>query len=153
VTRWLLLGLVLVAVACSEPNDSPASSFAVNPATYPDAPAAVHDRVPLPFCGDERSVEANGANVPGRRCFWSAYLTRQPAEFASTETTDEGNSVLTIYRILPNGQVEIFIDQTRAIFATRTWLRVSCGRLAINRLDPRQPAFGPNSECVETRIS
>jgi len=153
VTRWLLLGLVLVAVACSEPNDSPESSFAVNPATYPDAPAAVRDRVPLPFCGDERVVERDGANVPGRRCFWSAYLTRQPAEFASTETTAEGNSVLTIYRVLPNGQVEIFIDQTRAIFGTRTWLRVSCGRLAIDRLDPQQPAFGPNSECVETRIS
>jgi hypothetical protein len=125
----------------------------VNPATYSDAPAAVRDRVPLPFCGDERVVQGDGANVPARRCFWSAYLARQPAEFASTETTAEGNSVLTIYRIVPNGQLEIFIDQTRAIFATRTWLRVSCQRLAIDRLDPQQPAFGPNSECVETRIS
>ena len=151
--RWLLVGVVLVAAGCSEASDSPESSFAVNPAAYPDAPAVVRERVPLPFCGDERMAQGAGANVAARQCFWSAYLARQPAEFMSTETTDEGNTVLSIYRVLPSGQVEIFIDQTRAIFATRTWLRVTCGRLAIDRLDPQQPAFRPNSECVETRIA
>jgi hypothetical protein len=153
VTRGLLLGIVLVVVGCAEPSDSPQSTFAVNPSTYPDAPAVVRERVPLPFCGGEQLDHGNGANVAGRQCFWSAYLSRQPAEFASTETTAERNSVLSIYRVLPNGQVEIFVDQTRAIFQTRVWLRLTCPRLAINRRDPQQLAFGPNSECVETRIS
>ena len=92
-----------------------------------------------------------GANTDGRRCLWAAYQQDRPAEFITTQTTIEGDPITFIYRILPGGAVEVFIDSTQDAWSARTWLHLACRELAL--IDgPGQPAFGVGDDCTETTI-
>jgi hypothetical protein len=122
------------------------------------APVAVRERIALPACGQERiRLDAN-ANVEGRRCLWSAYEERRPAEFITTQFSIEGDPITSIYRILPGGAVELFIDSTQDAWSARTWLHLACPGLSLIPDAPAQPAFGPGlgpqpgGECVETTV-
>lgn len=120
--------------------------------TFGNAPAVVRDRATLPACGTESVQIAHGVNLDGRRCFWNAYQSHQPAEFISTQTTIEGDPVTSVYRVLPDGAVEVFVDSTQDTWSTRTWLHLACRELSLIDDAPGQPAFGPGPDCVETTI-
>ena len=125
---------------------------------FPNAPAVVRDRVALPPCGEERVRLGGDGNVAGRRCLWSAYQERRPAEFITTQWSIEGDPITSIYRILPGGAVEVFIDSTQDAWSAKTWLRLACPGLSLVVGAPDQPAFGPGlgpqrgGECAETTI-
>lgn len=133
-----------------EPNDG-----AVR---FDNAPAVVRDRIALPSCGEERVRGGADANVAGRRCLWSAYQERRPAEFVSTLWSIEGDPITWIYRILPGGAVEVFIDSTQDTWSAKTWIRLACPGLSLAVNDPGQPAFvpglgpQPEGDCVETTV-
>jgi hypothetical protein len=94
-----------------------------------------------------------GFNVEGRRCLWAAYLGHSPAEFISTQSTIEGDPITTLYRVQPDGRLEIFIDSTKDRWSAMTWLRLECLTLALASDAPGQPAFGPGAGCRETTLN
>ena len=125
---------------------------------FDNAPAVVRDRVALPSCGEERVRTGVDPNVAGRRCLWSAYRERRPAEFVTTQWSIEGDPITYVYRVLPGGAVEVFIDSTQDVWSARTWLHLACPGLSLVEGAPDQPAFGPGlgsqpgGECKETTI-
>jgi hypothetical protein len=121
---------------------------------FVNAPAAVRERAPLPACGVETIRASSDAdnNVEGRRCLWSAYQEHRPAEFVTTRPTVEGDPITYIYRVLPDGEVEVFVDSTRDAWSAKTWLRLACPQLALDVSAQAQPAFAPGEGCTETTI-
>jgi hypothetical protein len=122
---------------------------------FDGAPVEVRERGALPPCGEERSQGDAGANIPGRRCLWAAYLEHRPAEFITTRWSIEGDPITSIYRILPNGAVEVFIDSTQDTWSAKTWLHLACPGLSLIDGAPAQPAFGPRGpggDCSETTL-
>ena len=95
-------------------------------------PDAVVNRRPLPFCG----VEEAPAPRPGeyidatvRNCFWAAKLDGREAEFASVQPTMEGDRIATIYRLRPDGGVDLLLDWTQDKFGGGGWTITTCARL------------------------
>jgi hypothetical protein len=120
-------------------------------------PAVVVNRSVLPPCGFETTTQSGGFNIAGRRCLWDAYLGRRPAEFVSTRPTVEGDPITFIFRVLGDGRVEVFEDQTHDRFSLGGWLHLDCPGLSIDDASLGQPAFapgmpGPSGECAETPI-
>ncbi|MHB8890700.1 MAG: hypothetical protein ACYC65_01490 [Candidatus Limnocylindrales bacterium] len=112
------------------------------------------NRAPLPACGVENAGQGGPWNEDGRACFWAAYRGHTPAEFVSTRPTTEGDPITTIYRVLPDGSVEIFIDSTQDRFAgVRGWERLTCRTLARFENGTLSPDFGPDDTCVAAPIS
>ncbi|HEX5823407.1 MAG TPA: hypothetical protein VFY18_03015 [Candidatus Limnocylindrales bacterium] len=156
--RRILLAICLgsiVAAGCGMWRVLPTT----NANRFEGAPAIVRDRVALPPCGEE-AVRGDGVvNLAGRRCLWTAYLEHRPAEFVTTQWSVEGDPITSIYRVLPGGSVEVFIDSTQDVWSARTWLRLACPGLSLIEGAAGQPAFGPglgsqpDGECVETTIS
>ena len=140
-----LAGAVLLA-GCTLLGGGPDHSFA-------NGPAVVRERSILPACGAETVHDARTeANVAGRRCLWTAYQDHQPAEFITTQWTIEGDPITSIYRVLPGGAVEVFIDSTQDVWSAKTWLHLACPDLALIDGAAGQPAFGPGERCIETTI-
>ena len=95
-------------------------------------------------------------NETGRTCFWSAYQQHHPAEFISTRPTTEGDPITTIFRVLPTGSVEIFMDLTQDKFsspADRIWKRFTCRTLSAIPNDSPSTDFGPDETCVASPVS
>lgn len=134
----VLSALLLTACGTSSPSGAPPAA-----PSFEDAPVAVRERLALPFCGEETARLNDGFNIEGRRCLWAAYQQRQPAEFITTRWSIEGDPLTWIYRVLPNGAVEVFIDSTQDRWSARTWLHLACPGLSLIEGDPAQPAFGP----------
>lgn len=126
--------------------------------TFADAPAAVTQRVSLPPCGEETVGLNEGFDIEGRECLWAAYGEGRPAEFVSTLSTMEGDPITFIYRVLPDGSVEVFIDSTHDKWSAMTWLHLACPGLSLVDGAPGQPAFapglgdGPAEVCLETTL-
>lgn len=148
--------LILTACAAPVPSASPTTPLRTAPA-FEGAPLAVRERLPLPFCGEETARQNQGFDIEGRRCMWGAYQQRQPAEFISTQWSIEGDPLTWIYRVLPSGAVEVFIDSTQDQWSARTWLHLACPGLSLIEGDLAQPAFGPGlaqagGDCRETTL-
>src|SRR5439155_23353744 len=111
------------------------------------APPAVANRTVLASCGTERAITQQGPwNEAARECFWQAYRAQRPAEFMSTRLTIEGDPITSIYRVLPGGRVEIFIDSTQDRFAAdRGWQRLDCATLVMVQSTSPAPDFGPDN--------
>jgi hypothetical protein len=140
--------LALLATACTLLTGPSARAL-------PNAPAEVANRSQLPSCGEESTMDGGAFNLPARRCFWDAYLEGRPAEFITTQPTIEGDPLTFVYRVLGQGQVEVFVDQTFDMSGpdpTSNWIRLDCRTLAIIEGQQGQPAFGPD-DCDETSIS
>lgn len=100
-------------------------------------------------------MNAGRPNVEGRQCLWDAYQAKRPAEFISTQPTTEGDPISFVYRILGDGSVEIFIDQTYDLAGSNPlphWVRLDCRTLNIIDGAQGQPAFGPG-DCDETPVN
>jgi hypothetical protein len=113
-------------------------------------PDEIVNRRPLPFCG----VEEAPAPRPGeyidatvRNCFWAAKLDGRAAEFASVQPTMEGDKIATIYRLDPDGGVELLHDATQDRFGSGSWTITTCDRLVEEAGDR---LFGPDG-CGEAR--
>lgn len=119
-----------------------------NGGLHSDVPHVVANRIPLPSCGEEQAGQGGPWNEGARACFWEAYQEHRPAEFISTYPTIEGDPITSIYRVLPDGSVEIFIDSTRDRFGSGSWLHVSCRTLARRDGTGARNDFGPDDTCV-----
>lgn len=100
------------------PFDPPAR---VAPDLGPDSPAALRDRVPYPFCGDEDVGPSGAFDAPARRCFADGVLAASPVELISRSPSTEGDPVLTLYRFGGRGSV------VRSVHAGDTWTTAVCG--------------------------
>jgi hypothetical protein len=145
---WFAIALI---VACGDIDAPPPDGSTTVLRPFPNAPAIVQQRQPLPFCGEEHVRQGPGANVPARDCFWSAYQVRRPAEFISTVTSTEGDPITYVYRVLPGGAVEVFVDSTQDAFSNRTWLRLACRTLALTDDRPDVLEFGAD-DCDEVTL-
>jgi hypothetical protein len=95
-------------------------------------PEQVVNRRPLPFCGvEEAPVPRPGEYMDAtvRNCFWAAKLDGREAEFASVQPTMEGDRIAAIYRLRPDGGVDLFLDSTQDQFGGGGWTITACDRL------------------------
>ena len=146
-TGAVVLALAAVAlVGCAARQPDPTRAEALS------EPAAVTNRSALPVCGIEKAGQGGPWNDTGRACFWKAYQDRRPAEFISTRPTTEGDPITTIYRVLPGGAVEIFIDSTQDKFGDGRWDRLACRTLAAFENGSVANDFGPDDSCVATPL-
>lgn len=95
-------------------------------------PEEVVNRRPLPFCG----VEEAPVPLPGeytdatvRNCFWAAKLDGREAELVSVQPTMEGDRIAAIYRLRPDGRVDVLLDSTQDRFGGGGWTITTCDRL------------------------
>jgi hypothetical protein len=99
-----------------------------------DAPAAVVARPALPFCGVERGPGPGiTINAEVRGCFLAGYRDGTGAEFASIQTTVEGDPIATIWRTLPGGGVELLVDSSQDAFGSGGWVRTVCRQLVVDQ--------------------
>jgi len=100
-----------------------AAPFAPPPAVAPDlgadAPAAVRDRTPVPFCGDEDAT-GDRFDPRARRCFLDGVLAGSPVELVSRAASTEGEPILTLFRWTGPGSVE------KSVRAGPGWGRAIC---------------------------
>lgn len=154
IVRMITVALLVIIAGCDAfvPRDvdpGPSGSIVLDG----NVPEAVRSRQPLPSCGVERATRQDGPwNLEARRCFLAAYRAAQPAEFASTLLTIEGDPFRMVFRVLGSGRIEVFIDSTQDAWSAKTWLHLACRELALIDGAPAQPAFGPDETCTETTI-
>ncbi|WP_127475457.1 DUF4362 domain-containing protein [Microbacterium sulfonylureivorans] len=86
-------------------------TIAPDPGTGADTPAGFTDRPMLPSCG---SVELHqGETIPQDALECLADGGPGGAELTVTAPTVEGDPIVTYYRALPGGGVEVFTDMTQ----------------------------------------
>ena len=101
----------------------------------------------------ENAIRQDGPwNAAGRACFWTAYQGGQPAEFTSTRLTMEGDPITTIYRVLGDERVELFIDSTQDRYGSGAWEHAACTSLAAITDGLVEPDFGPDESCEFTPL-
>jgi hypothetical protein len=76
-----------------------------------------------PLAGWRRSERA------GRECLRAAWESGQPAEFASTFWTIEGDPFTVVYRVLSRGQLEVFDDASQDHWGSGEWSFRICTQL------------------------
>ena len=136
--------LCLVAACAPAPSPSPSSvapaPSAAGSASASAAPAAwlppwadattpveVATRTALPFCGVEQGAGPGiTINAEVRSCFLGGYQDDTGAEFASIQSTMEGDPIATIWRTIPGGGVEMLYDATQDKFGAKVWRRTTC---------------------------
>ena len=77
-------------------------------------------------------------NAEVRGCFVAGYRDGTGAEFASIQTSMEGDPIATIYRTVPGGGVELLVDSTQDRFGEKVWRRTTCRVL----LNDQREVFG-----------
>ena len=84
----------------------------------------------MPFCGIEQGAGPGiTINAEVRSCFLGGYRDGTGAEFASIETSIEGDPIATIWRTIPGGGVEMLVDATQDRFGSGGWSRTVCRQL------------------------
>jgi hypothetical protein len=126
--RPAALGVLAVALALtlgSCGDDAGPELFAM---VFPGAPLEVRERVPLPFCGEEDvRLSGEGVDAEARTCFVDAWQAGEQAEFVSTYYTVEGDPITQVFRVVSEGRIQLFVDNTRARFGGRRgWLVRIC---------------------------
>jgi hypothetical protein len=88
-------------------------------------PAAFRDRAELPSCG---RIEAGLGPVagPGVECFDAALRRGDGAELVVVTNTDEGDPIVSYYRSLPGGAVEVFADASEDTYGSVDWFQQRC---------------------------
>ena len=113
----LLVG-VLLLTACAAGGPTPGADGRQAPTvpteTNGDAPAAFTERPVLPSCG---SVELDqGEPIPQEAIDCLAGAGAGGAELIVTSPTVEGDPIVSYYRALPGGGIEVFSDMTQDAF-------------------------------------
>ena len=116
-------GILLLAVsliACSTGGGTPGGTPSLEGRQAPSARTELHapdafiDRAALPSCG---SVDlGQGETIPQDAIDCLADAGDQGAELVVTMPTVEGDPIVTYYRALPTGGVEVFTDMTQDAF-------------------------------------
>lgn len=137
----------------SPASEPPATATSEPTPVSGGVPVEVAERTVLPPCGHEvvertpNVVDYYDAEV--RDCFLAAYVAETPAEFSSDTLTPEGGRIHTIYRLLPSGEVEIFVDWTQDPLATPEWTRTICLSVREIDQDPNGVPIFIGDECDE----
>jgi hypothetical protein len=114
-----------------------------------DVPAEVANRPPLRFCGVERAPAPTPMEYIDpvvRACFWDVWQAGGQAEFASVQSTMEGDPIATIYRLTPDGSIEVLVDGSRDRFGSGGWTLTRCASLME---DAEGQAFFGTADCDE----
>lgn len=99
-------------------------------------PEWVTNRTELPSCGAEGVTADRLPDREARECLLDAWRESRAAEMISERSTIEGDPVTTIYRVLPDGGTELFIDMTRDRYGSGEWERLVCtGRRPVRAED------------------
>ncbi len=95
-------------------------------------PQDIANRRPLPFCGLEQApapVAGEFIDPAVRACFWNAWLNESSAEFASVQSTMEGDPIATIWRLKGDGSIDLLVDGSQDRFGSGGWTASSCESL------------------------
>ena len=107
------------------------------------APAAVATRVPLPYCGADIEVRGRNQTLEGlehdeeaRECFTARVEAGHPAEMVQARLTIEGDWIIFVLRLLPDGSVRVYTDATRDGFGARAWFVADCRSIDTSTVQP-----------------
>jgi len=89
-------------------------------------PDWVTNREALPACGAEEVTAGRQPNREARECLLDAWREGRAAELISERPSVEGDPITTIYRVMPDGTMDMFIDATRDRFGSGEWERYVC---------------------------
>ena len=95
-------------------------------------PAEIANRRPIQFCGLEKAPGPSPGefiDAAVRACFWDAWNAGREAEFASVQTTIEGDPIATIYRTLADGSIDMLADGSQDKFGSGGWTATTCSGL------------------------
>jgi hypothetical protein len=115
-------------------------------------PPEVADREPVRFCGLEKAPAAapvEHIDAVVRKCFWDVWLAGGSAEFASVQTTMEGDPVASVYRLPGDGSIVILTDGSQDRFGSGGWTLTRCGELVE---DTEGRAFFGAADCDEGEL-
>jgi hypothetical protein len=121
--RWELAAL-LVLVGC-RPASTPMSKGEVP--TTSTTLDLVSGRAPLPPC---HAYHQSGPdpNHAEDRCILDAFAEGRAAELEVTQSTIEGDPIVTYVRVLSSGQVEVLVDDRADSFGSRCTTSPWAGR-------------------------
>ncbi len=107
------------------------------------APPEVATRVPLPYCGVDIEVRGRNQTFEGldhdeesRECFAARIDAGDPAEMIQARLTTEGDWIIFILRLLPDGRVQVYTDATRDGFGARAWFLAECRSIDASTIEP-----------------
>ncbi len=115
---------------------APPPSPVARPLVLPEAIAA---RSELPFCGHEtvnRQPEGDYYDRDAWACFRAAQEAGQTAELIRDSLTLEAGRIREIFRLLPSGEIEWYVDTTQDPLSAGHWTRLTCETLAQFGEDP-----------------
>jgi hypothetical protein len=92
----------------------------------PPTPDWVTRRTELPDCGAEQIAQGGLPDREARACLLDAWRESRAAELVSERPSVEGDPITTIYRVHPDGSVDLFVDSTRDRFGSGEWERLTC---------------------------
>lgn len=112
--------------------------------SLPGEPDRVRARDTLYYCGavlrglgSEMPSEFGLDQVEGAEaCFQERIAAGQSAELIVVQHTIEGDPILSIFRVLPDGSAEVYDDTTRDRLGSQAWFHYTCETF---RLDPFAP--------------
>lgn len=113
-------------------------------------PEAIAARSELPFCGHEtvnRQPDGDYYDRDAWACFRGAQEAGQAAEVIRDSLTVEAGSIREIFRLLPSGEIEWYMDTTQDPLSAGNWTRVICESLAQFGEDPRGVPIMLPDEC------
>ncbi len=115
------------------------------------APDEVGGRAPLPYCGAELRTPSMINPLPNieisegaSACYEQRVAAGLPAEMIEIFSTIEGDPIVRLLRLLPDGREEVFTDSTRDTFGTQAWSRLIC---ASRRPNPDTDTDDNYSDC------
>ena len=118
------------AIGCGFSLASTAPAAWLPPWADATTPVEVAARTALPFCGVEQGAGPGiTINPEVRSCFLGGYQDGTGAQFASIQSTMEGDPIATIWRTIFGGGVEMLYDSTQDKFGSGGWSRTVCRQL------------------------
>ena len=105
-------------------------------------PAEFRDRAALPSCGSTTGAAGALPRAPVA-CFDAAVGGPRGAELRVLTYTPEGDEIVSYYRALPGGGVEVLIDSSADQYGSGGWVRRSC---------PRPTSLSTLGQCTTIRL-
>lgn len=108
------------------------------------------------FCGYVFHVEVTESDrdVVARKCFVASAESGRAASFVDYATSDEGDPVVSVYRLAPNG-LRIYVDATRDAFGSGRWELQECSGVTTtfpNAPEPLPDGYFTGDDCRERRL-
>ena len=137
----------------SDPGELTAALIALG-VDVEQAPQEVLAMSQASYCGlevrDNLRTLGESINEPARRCFLDHSLVARAAVFVESLRSVEGDPVVYVWFVGPEGTTGGYVDATRDHFGSGTWEKVSCPEITANFPHAPEPLPASYFTCNDT---